>query len=458
MNATTVQDYADALTNGAEFPPVVVFHDGADYWLADGFHRLLAHEKAGLVDILADVRQGTKRDALLFAIGANASHGLPRTNKDKRRAVEFLLRDEKWARLGDQWAAKQAGVDRSTIWRIREELRLCNAQPEPETRTGADGKQYPTRKAKKTTTDAADLRAAVDADNAELAEIGREIDAANGHEDLGAVVGKAYHRVSEHAFPAVDEMARTRRAEIDRQERAARHPLLDELDGAADRDALDRVYSKAAVANLNSDEAEVAGEVYRRRLSELRAKATPEKTDAEHLAEVDAMLDGVEADDDAICAAASKAGAFNPPPISTPKSAPKQVDLFTGEPAPASQPAQTPAPSDEVAALRAENASVHQWIESTAARVGRHDESTVRKIMHLIALAGSPNENEARSAAYRACALIRERGLLVGTFDQTRASDDGISGDTFEALRREQVEFWSQMTQRMDDFFEGRQS
>jgi hypothetical protein len=68
MNATTVQDYADALTNGAEFPPVVVFHDGTDHWLADGFHRLLAHEKAGLVDILADVRQGTKRDALLFAV------------------------------------------------------------------------------------------------------------------------------------------------------------------------------------------------------------------------------------------------------------------------------------------------------------------------------------------------------------------------------------------------------
>lgn len=408
MNATTVQDYADALANGAEFPPVVVFHDGADHWLADGFHRLLAHEKAGLVDILADVRHGTKRDALLFAIGANASHGLPRTNKDKRRAVEFLLRDEEWATWTPPVIAKRACVSRDFVHRLRDELSLKDNCPVPETRTGADGKQYPTRKAKKTTTDDADLRAAVDADNAELAEIGREIDAANGHEDLGAVVGKAYHRVSEHAVPAVDEMARARRAEIDHHERAARHPLLDELDRAADRDALDRVYSKVAVANLSSDEAEAAGEVYRRRLSELRAKApaAPVETPTPPPA---------------------------PPSEPAPKSAPKQADLFADDSvpvstqAPASQPAQAAA-SDELASLRAENAAFRQWVavidqRSRALAPTIKGAANLDRIRRLIELAGSPSENEARNAAMLACRMIREQGVKLLSSDPTLLDD-----------------------------------
>lgn len=38
---------------------------------------------------------------------------------------------------------------------------------------------------------------------------------------------------------------------------------------------------------------------------------------------------------------------------------------------------------------------------------------TPDKVMKLIALAGSPNENEARTAAWMACQAIREGGLQV---------------------------------------------
>lgn len=115
-----IDDYVEALTSGAKFPPVVLFYDGTDYWLADGFHRHGAHKQAGLGEIHADVRQGTRREAVLFSVGANASHGLRRTNEDKRRAVMTLLNDEEWARWSNREIARRCGVDESTVRSLRE--------------------------------------------------------------------------------------------------------------------------------------------------------------------------------------------------------------------------------------------------------------------------------------------------------------------------------------------------
>src|SRR5689334_21078608 len=78
LNESTIAEYAEALESGVNIPPVIVFHDGAAYWLADGFHRHAGAVRAGLSAIAAEVRRGTKRDALLFSVGANATHGLRR--------------------------------------------------------------------------------------------------------------------------------------------------------------------------------------------------------------------------------------------------------------------------------------------------------------------------------------------------------------------------------------------
>lgn len=40
--------------------------------------------------------------------------------------------------------------------------------------------------------------------------------------------------------------------------------------------------------------------------------------------------------------------------------------------------------------------------------------SIVQRVRKLVALSGSPNENEARTAAFVACRLIREHGLHIG--------------------------------------------
>ena len=65
INNEIVTEYAEAIKAVAEFPAVVVFNDGADSWLADGFHRFHAHNQAGKTSISADVRTGTARDAVL---------------------------------------------------------------------------------------------------------------------------------------------------------------------------------------------------------------------------------------------------------------------------------------------------------------------------------------------------------------------------------------------------------
>jgi hypothetical protein len=133
----------------APFPPVVVFYDGADYWLADGFHRVAAmrawadqHTPGGArqATIAAEVRQGTRRDAILYACGTNATHGLQRTQSDKRRAVETLLRDPEWRQWSDREIGRRCAVDHKTVARVRQEIAPDWGIPQSEVRQGADGR------------------------------------------------------------------------------------------------------------------------------------------------------------------------------------------------------------------------------------------------------------------------------------------------------------------------------
>ena len=119
LNQDTVSEYAEAYRQGAEFPPVIVFFDGADRWLADGFHRYFGAVAAGLTQIREKVTPGTKRDAVLYSLNANATHGLRRTNADKRKAVETLLADAEWAEWSDREIAKQCGVGHPFVAAIR---------------------------------------------------------------------------------------------------------------------------------------------------------------------------------------------------------------------------------------------------------------------------------------------------------------------------------------------------
>ena len=134
----TVTQYAEAMVDGAKFPPVVVFHDGSEFILADGFHRVMAAARNGFKDILADVRKGTKSDALKFALAANAAHGLKRTNADKRRSVELALAE--WPKVSDSELGRICAVSHTFVASVRPVQPATVAGCEAK-RTGKDGKE-----------------------------------------------------------------------------------------------------------------------------------------------------------------------------------------------------------------------------------------------------------------------------------------------------------------------------
>ncbi|GIK73827.1 MAG: hypothetical protein BroJett021_28150 [Chloroflexota bacterium] len=134
LHEGTVQDYAETFQETRQwgsFPPVVVYHDGENYWLADGFHRLAAWKRSGNAQIGAripgDVRSGTRRDAILHAAGANSDHGLRRSDEDKRRAVETLLRDDEWGRWSNRELARRCNVSEALVRKIKKDLGLDTA-------------------------------------------------------------------------------------------------------------------------------------------------------------------------------------------------------------------------------------------------------------------------------------------------------------------------------------------
>lgn len=124
LDQFTIDTYAERMKEGVCFPPVVVFFDGKDHWLADGFHRLEAEKQIGSEEINVEKKKGGKRDATLYSIGSNISHGLARSNADKRRSVEMLLDDEEWLKWSDRAIAKLCGVSHSFVSKVRSEFSL----------------------------------------------------------------------------------------------------------------------------------------------------------------------------------------------------------------------------------------------------------------------------------------------------------------------------------------------
>lgn len=113
-----VDSYADKYRSGVQMPKPVVFYDAENYWLADGFQRCEAANTAGLATLEFCVYSGGQRQAVLYACGANESHGLPRDKYAKRRAALTCMLDGEWNQ-SNRWIAAVCRVSHRFVDLLR---------------------------------------------------------------------------------------------------------------------------------------------------------------------------------------------------------------------------------------------------------------------------------------------------------------------------------------------------
>lgn len=131
INNETIVAYSEVLDDGGKLPPVKLFFDGADYWLADGFHRYHAHKKSNHLTIEGCITNGTQRDAFIYSLGANHDHGLPRTIEDKRKSVLSALEDPEIKYLVSAEIAKICKVSHTFVYRAQKSLEIVKKEKNP---------------------------------------------------------------------------------------------------------------------------------------------------------------------------------------------------------------------------------------------------------------------------------------------------------------------------------------
>ena len=132
LDEQKIIQYCGLVKDGSEGPPIDVFATpDHSYWLAHGHHRVYSVKMAGHGTIKARIRKGDKRDALIFAAGANGDNGLPRCKATERKSVFTLLADKEWGKKSDSEIGEYLMVPRRTINDWRREF-----EAETETKTG----------------------------------------------------------------------------------------------------------------------------------------------------------------------------------------------------------------------------------------------------------------------------------------------------------------------------------
>jgi hypothetical protein len=134
LDSDQVAEYAEAMRDGDKFPAIVVFHDGSDYWLADGFHRYHATKQLGHASVEAEVKTGTKEEAQIYSFGANARRGLSTNPEDNRSIITRMLAhpiSSTWT-LGE--IARHVGVSKMTVSRVKASLQPKAQKAEEDTK------------------------------------------------------------------------------------------------------------------------------------------------------------------------------------------------------------------------------------------------------------------------------------------------------------------------------------
>lgn len=142
-----IDNIKEAIEKGERLPPIVLFQEHNEkFHIADGWHRYYAHREKKTKTIEAYVHEGTKEDALKYALGANANHGLRRTNQDKRNAVLIALKSHnaifKTDKIKNVAVAELCKVAESFVRKIRKE-QSATVKPSVTTGTGSSDANEP---------------------------------------------------------------------------------------------------------------------------------------------------------------------------------------------------------------------------------------------------------------------------------------------------------------------------
>lgn len=139
LDDSLVQHYTEQLLEDKHFPGVDLYFDGKFFWLSDGFHRLHAHKRAGYTYIDSNIYNGTKREAFIASLKANATHGKARSADERRYVVQLALEDIELGEMSDGQIAEACDVSKMTVGRVRKALGLEKAST-----IGKDGKRRDT--------------------------------------------------------------------------------------------------------------------------------------------------------------------------------------------------------------------------------------------------------------------------------------------------------------------------
>jgi hypothetical protein len=129
LDYDVVKEYAECMKDGDKFPPVTVFYDGSEYWLANGFHRYFATKSNGELEIECEVKQGTLDDAVLYAFSADGRQGLSRSAEDNRNIIIRMIQHPVWGKWSNAEIAKHVGVSKMTVGRVKASLEKDKPAP-----------------------------------------------------------------------------------------------------------------------------------------------------------------------------------------------------------------------------------------------------------------------------------------------------------------------------------------
>jgi hypothetical protein len=132
----TVRQYAEAMEEGATFPPLTVFRTEDAHILVDGWHRYRAATSLGWTHFEATIIEGTEDEAYHYSrFVTNRTNGQRLSRADLQALCEEVVSDPNLNTKSDRELAKMVGVSHPMVASARKRVGVI-----PTKRMGADGK------------------------------------------------------------------------------------------------------------------------------------------------------------------------------------------------------------------------------------------------------------------------------------------------------------------------------